>query len=316
MSTSRRAFTLVELLVVITIIGMLLAMTFPSLQGVLAAARRQDCANKLRDLAHAAEARQQGTDDRYPALVDKGAPLPGGRRGEPITWAAALLEYVGQRPLGDTWTSPRTNKSYVVARVSSYVCSEDSTATGDQPLSYVINAGAIEDADKPNMANGIAFSRYLSRNGVSRSQIGTYKNLAATILFSENLQAANWADRRESRQDAPRAYDGNPPTSARQAQQFTGFVYNGLLINQGDESRSGRDADFNGPATAPSPMWARPSSEHPAGVNVAMCGGGVRFVNQAIDRHVFQYLCVTNPDKADASGLDRRVAAMVTPDEF
>ncbi|MEX2188721.1 MAG: DUF1559 domain-containing protein [Pirellulales bacterium] len=317
MTKSRRAFTLVEMLVVITIIGMLLAMMFPALQSVLAAARRQQCVNNLRELAHAAEASPRGGDDRYPSLVERGASLPGGKRGQPITWAAALLEFVGHKPLGDTWTRPRANKAYVVARVAAYICSEDPTADGDQALSYVINAGAIEDAEEPNLANGVAFSRYLPRGkGVSRSEISAKKSLAATILFSENLQAGNWADRRERADDAPRAFDGDPPTSARQAQQFTGFVFNGLAINAGDYDRGGQEGEFDGPSVAPSPKWARPSSHHPAGVNVAMCGGSVRFMHQGIDRHVFQYLCVTNPEKAAAAGLDHRVGTMVTEGDW
>lgn len=228
-----------------------------------------------------------------------------------------MLQYVGHKPIGETWTSPTRDKAYVVARVPALICPDDSTAdaTGkevDQPLSYVINAGAIEDATNVNQANGIAFSKYLKGGGgVSRGQIGNDKSLASTILLSENLQAGNWADRR-THAGMPVPYDGASPTaSAREAQQFTGFVWNGLGINQGDGQQ-----DFDIPAEAPEAKWARPSSEHPAGVNVAMCAGTVRFLDQNIERHVFQYLCVTKPEKAAASGLDPRVAGMVSAGEY
>jgi prepilin-type processing-associated H-X9-DG protein len=62
-----QAFTLVELLVIVAIIGLLIAMLLPSLQGARNAARSALCSTQLRDLVFALDYYAQDQDDWFPA---------------------------------------------------------------------------------------------------------------------------------------------------------------------------------------------------------------------------------------------------------
>jgi prepilin-type N-terminal cleavage/methylation domain-containing protein/prepilin-type processing-associated H-X9-DG protein len=87
--TVQRAFTLVELLVSISIIGILLAIALPAVQHVRESSRRQHCANNIRQIALAA-LNYESANQRLPV----GCHGPDGK--EYVTWLAELLPYIEQ----------------------------------------------------------------------------------------------------------------------------------------------------------------------------------------------------------------------------
>ncbi len=105
--SSSRGFTLVELLVVITIIGILIALLLPAVQAAREAARQAQCSNNLKQLALAClqseQANRQIPSDGWgdwwtgDADLGSGRPQPGG-------WVYQVLPYVEQQALHDLGT--------------------------------------------------------------------------------------------------------------------------------------------------------------------------------------------------------------------
>ncbi len=88
----RFGFTLVELLVVITIIGILIGLLLPAVQAAREAARRSQCQNHLKQLALAL----------HNYHVSNGVLPPGGYTdGNQLSWHARILPFIEQEALYD-----------------------------------------------------------------------------------------------------------------------------------------------------------------------------------------------------------------------
>lgn len=140
----RRAFTLVELLVVITIIGVLTAILLPAVQSAREASRKTTCINNQKQLALAI-INFDMAKKRVPGAVNT-------INGTNVGWAPLLFPYIERSDLwaGDAgsggWRRGRLNAPVVL--VSTLVCPNDSeypTSVTPALLSYVVSLGRYND---------------------------------------------------------------------------------------------------------------------------------------------------------------------------
>src|SRR5262245_37967293 len=94
---SRRAFTLVELLVVIAIIAVLVALLLPAIQAAREAGRAAQCKNALKQLGLARHGDLDSSNQSPAGWVGSAAEGPPGGG-----WTTSLLPYLEQRSLHDS----------------------------------------------------------------------------------------------------------------------------------------------------------------------------------------------------------------------
>jgi prepilin-type N-terminal cleavage/methylation domain-containing protein len=107
MKDHRSAFTLVELLVVITIIGILIALLLPAVQAAREAARRLQCCNNLKQIALAFmehEEKQKFFPTGGWCFRMVGDPNRGFDKRQPGGWEFNILPYLEQQALYDLGT--------------------------------------------------------------------------------------------------------------------------------------------------------------------------------------------------------------------
>ncbi len=97
----RKAFSLVELIVVVSIIGILISLLLPAIQNARESARRMSCSNNLHQIGVALHSYNQAQKRLPPGWLvsNKSSAASAVQNNNGWAWGAMLLPFIEQRPL-------------------------------------------------------------------------------------------------------------------------------------------------------------------------------------------------------------------------
>lgn len=216
-----RGFTLVELLVVITIIGMLMALLLPAIQSAREAGRRATCMNNQRNLGLAL-LNYEASKGSLPGFITQIGIDETSGNSLPImgSWIVPLLPYLDRADLYEFWTSKEFDylEPNVDGQRSGFVtmpllsCPSNplltAGASGDPPCSYRVNGGrqGVSSAPVTNDREDSVFAGVFDVVAPVSTSQGLILNTATsvggirdgatqTLMLSENVRVNDsWVD--------------------------------------------------------------------------------------------------------------------------
>jgi len=295
----RSGFTLVELLVVITIIALLMALLLPAVQNAREAGRRTQCTNHLFQMGLAAI--RAGDSTGY---------VPGWRNRHPqstntngVSWPVVLLPYMERNDIYKNWQAGTAT----AVPISFFVCPSSPPDSGSDPvLSYAGNAGSGSSLANRSVSSGTARNKWDgamtntmagSSGRIGFDEIASADGTANTILITEKCGRGNTGANQPLNQTVwnvqPAAADPLVFTNTASSVPAIGITVTGtiptkILNNVGNNASPG--------------FWNQPSSNHAGGVVAVFCDGHTVFVKDSVTKGVYAQLLSSDSDEAsDAS---------------
>ena len=278
-SRLRRAFTQIELLVVISVIGILVGLLLPALQSVRTAALRAQCANNLREIGIACHTFHDVKGRLPPGYAASGPYVDGNTDTSPgWGWPAHLLLFLEQQPLYNQldFTQPVENCPATQTLVKAFLCPADPFEPAPfqltdatlmpiceiAPSSYAGTCGPLASSVSGSTGQGIFY-----RNSATR-MLDIMDGTSHTVMIGDR----SWVQAKGTWAGTPsgavtRAGAANPWGAATAPSSALVLVHNNWINNH--TASDGSLEDF--------------SSYHRGGANFLFADGSVHFIHNITD---------------------------------
>ncbi len=315
-----RAFTLIETLVVIVVIGILAALLVVAVQSARESARRVQCLNHLKQIGLALQ-NYHAAVGTFPPAYATGLNEDLQETGKNWGWAAMILGYLDQdsvyNSINFSYSLERpASQTSVHIRIGSFVC-----PSSDDPRPVVVKAWYTNEI----LTSALASSNYVASAG--NRALGRSFFASDNSVFTRNSNE-DGAMYRNSNVSAPMVRDGlsNTFLCGERSRGLSDVTWAGTLsigygqvcTNSGTLTRECVSANVlvlghTGPENGGGfPIWVdapnyRSSgadafwSTHPGGCNFLMCDGSVRFVKDSINPKTYSYLATRSHGEAVSS---------------
>jgi prepilin-type N-terminal cleavage/methylation domain-containing protein/prepilin-type processing-associated H-X9-DG protein len=304
-----RGFTLVELLVVITIIGILIALLLPAVQAAREAARRAQCSNNLRQIGVALHGFAAQNNTFPPGIKAKNRFsydfVNGGY--EWVYLLHFLLPFAEQESLyalvhgpkfdlNNPWYAPDQWAAVPSMAFQTFTCPSDDAGENlvDWGASYPVHVAksnylgifsGLNDGDA--YSDRVSACRAVFGYGRGRALEEIEDGTSHTMAVAEYLKGVNASDNRgdfwTNRAGCQTLFVTLGPNSTAPDSICYQFCPTGGSPNEPSQNLPcipGAD-DVN---------YASPRSRHPGGVNAVFCDGSVHFLQDDIDTGTWQGL--------------------------
>jgi len=332
--SKRPGFTLIEVLVVVTLVGVLITLLLPAISSVREVARRSSCLNNLSQLVLAVQSYEMAHRVYPPGVIDwpGSGPIPDLPGGQRLSWITRILPYIEQRSLYDhvnfeTGSHHVSNHTVRITTISTLLCPSSPNPgwrgrSGTRPPPPSNYAGCHHHTEAPIDENntGVFFLNSAVRaDDVTDGRSNTIllgehdPGFPATLGWTAGTRATlrntglSPNDTSEFERALYRTY--KRPLTEITSKEFWATI-NPLLSpskqrvlsplfqpTQADAALIGRlDPKISRTAYFVGGF----SSAHPGGVNHAMGDGSVRYIRSGIDRFTYERL----GHRADGSIMD------------